>query len=357
MIGPSAQARGGVASVIKIYQRAGLFDAWPIVYLTTAAEGNNWIKIKTAVSAWLRFALLLLKGRKLILHAHTGARSSFWRKFPFFLLAILFRQPFIFHLHDGGFPDFYWKECNGIKRALVRFVLRRANRLVLLTPAWQVLIGEIAHNPNSVVIVNPVEIFDCEAMKLLREPETLLYLGGTAKTKGIFDLLEVVAKLVTQFPRLKLICGGLGDMNEIIKFAVRLGIDTHVHTVGWIEKNEKQRLLCSAGVYVLPSYHEGLPMGMLEAMAAGLPIVATNVGGIPDILQDEVHGFICEPGDKQGLELVLNRMLSSPLETARMGAAGKDIVASNYSPISVLEQLYRTYRMFGVAPKIDPAVQ
>lgn len=344
MIGPSAEARGGVASVIKIYQRAGLFDAWPIVYLTTAAEGGNWIKLKTAVSAWLRFALLLVKGRKLILHAHTGARSSFWRKFPFFLLAILFRQPFIFHLHDGGFPEFYWKECNRLKKGLIEFVLRRANRIVVLTPGWQNLISEIIDNSNIVVIVNPIEIFDCGASNAARDKETLLYLGGTAKTKGIYDLLQATAKLTSQFPQLKLICGGLGDMNEIRQVALRLGIDKHVHTVGWVEKKEKRQLLCSVTVFVLPSHHEGLPMGMLEAMAAGLPVVATTVGGIPDVVTDGKDGMLVPPGNIDALYLALKWLWDHPEAVTRMGAAAKATAISRFAPAQVLEQLRYVYR-------------
>jgi glycosyltransferase involved in cell wall biosynthesis len=353
MIGPSMTARGGVASVIKIYAQAGLFDTWPVRFLVSASEGSKIVKVKTAITALAQFAAMLLSGCDVVLHAHTGARSSFWRKFPFFLLAIIFRKPFIFHLHDGSFSDFYWKECNKTKKAFVTFVLRRAHCIVVLTPTWRKLITDIVDNLDLVVIANPVTIDQDESDKVVRDNLRIVYLGGAAKTKGIFDLLHACEAIVAEFPELKLICGGTGDMNEISSYAEKLGIAKNVQTIGWVEKEEKLHLLHSSSIYALPSYHEGLPMGLLEAMAAGLPVVATSVGGVPDLVSNGREGIIVKPGDVQALREALVTLLSFPVMATQMGAAGRQTVLSQYSSDQVMKVLQGLYRRFGIRPLMD----
>jgi glycosyltransferase involved in cell wall biosynthesis len=355
MIGPSMSARGGVASVINAYAQAGLFEAWPVSFLVSAAEGGNLLKIKTALSALVRFAAALVSGCDVLLHAHTGARSSFWRKSPFFLLAIIFRKPFIFHLHDGGFSDFYWKECNRATKTFIRFVLQRASCVVVLTPTWRKLISDIVANPDLVVIANPVTIDRDEFHNLARDYQKIVYLGGAIAAKGIFDLLDACKTIATEFPGLQLICGGAGDMNEISSYAEKLGIAKYVHTIGWVEKQEKSRLLYSSGVYVLPSYHEGLPMSLLEAMAARLPVVVTSVGGMPDAVTDGKEGIIVKPGDVQALREALVTLLSSPVTAAQMGAAGMQTVLSQYSSDRVINTLKGVYRQFGIRPVLGDA--
>jgi glycosyltransferase involved in cell wall biosynthesis len=348
MIGPSLQARGGVASVISVYKRAGLFEQWPVRYLVTTVDGGNWIKAKTAMFALAQFAGLLISGQQLLLHAHTGARTSFWRKFPFFLLAISFRQPFIFHLHDGGFSDFFWQECGRTKQALVRFILKRASKIVVLTTAWQTLISQITENKNVSIIVNPVPIPESTTPVQNRDRYSILYLGGGAKSKGIFDLLEAIRMLAQDFPSLQLICGGIGDMNAIERRAAELGITKHIRAIGWIENKEKSILLCSATVYTLPSYHEGLPMGLLEAMAAGLPVVVTKVGGMPDVVTDGKEGILVEPGDVHALHCALRHLLSAPEIAGQMGLAARATAITLYSPQNVVPKLKQVYGEFGI---------
>jgi glycosyltransferase involved in cell wall biosynthesis len=344
MIGPSKTDRGGVASVIKIYEQAGLFAAWPVRCQATAVQGSWWMKTRAALAALLYFIGLLVTGKKLLLHAHTGARSSFWRKTPFFLLSIFFRQPFIVHLHDGKFSDFFWNECGDIRKLLIRFILQRANQIIVLTPTWRGLIGAITGNPNLLVIVNPVEVILDDNSRPLRNRYKIIYLGGSAKSKGIFDLLCAVAKLMPEFPATTLVCGGIGDMNEITQAAKKLGIEENVETVGWIENEKKSFLLNTASIYVLPSYHEGLPMGILEAMALGLPIVASNVGGIPDVVIDGKFGILIPPGDVEAQYLALKRLFLDVDTAEKMGVAGRLAVMNQYAASKVVGQLVALYR-------------
>src|SRR6185369_14535938 len=108
------------------------------------------------------------------------------------------------------------------------------------------------------------------ASRVAREPALIAFAGRCEPKKGVFDLLEAAAGLAYQFGDLRVELAGSGAL---------------------------EKLLARATVFVLPSHAEGLPMGVLEAMAAGCPVVATRVGGVPDLVEDGVTGLLVPPGD------------------------------------------------------------
>src|SRR5205814_3990716 len=126
----------------------------------------------------------------------------------------------------------------------------------------------------------------------------ILFLGKLAPSKGIFDLLEAVAALRPDAADVRLVCAGDGDRIAVARYAERLGIADAVKFTGWVGPSGKRALLENAAVFALPSYDETLPMSVLEAMSAGVPVVASPVGGISEVVVDGVSGFLVAPGDK-----------------------------------------------------------
>jgi glycosyltransferase involved in cell wall biosynthesis len=350
MIGPSPTALGGVAAVARVYQESELFRRWPVIYLATYVEGSKWRKLAAALVALGRFATLLAGRRVMLLHAHAGGRSSLWRKTPFFMLAYATACPVIFHLHDGGFSEFYWDECGPIKKRLVRYILRRAARIVALSSRWLELVSRITENQNLVKIPNAIAPFPDVNIARPREPATLLFLGWLIPEKGVFDLLEAVARLRVLRPDLRVLFGGNRGAEEILRKTRDLGIEEHVRLLGWVTGDDKQRLLREATLFVLPSYREGMPMTVLEAMAAGLPVVATNVGGIPDAVSDGVEGCLIAPGDVDALTQVIATLLEDSALRETMGRAGQAKVAAEFSVDSALPKVEALYRDLGGRP-------
>src|SRR5690606_18209745 len=97
------------------------------------------------------------------------------------------------------------------------------------------------------------------------------------------------------------------------------GAAGEVEFPGWVEGEAKELMFAHAGIYALPSYMEALPRGILEAMAAGLPIVASRIGGIPDVIEDGVNGILIRPGDIDGLVDALLGLIEAPERRAAMG--------------------------------------
>lgn len=348
---PASTERGGIYSVIDVYKQSGLFDRWPVVYIGTYTSGTYWNKILVAVVALWQYMGLLITGRVALVHAHSASRASFWRKSIFILLAFAARRPVLLHLHGAEFDKFYNNECGQVRKWFVRFVFSHVDRVVTLSSRWKDFVLQIAEAAVAVRIFNPVRVSVESYNPAVRQDNNLLFLGRLGQRKGIFDLLEALALIRLRVPAIKLQCGGDGDVMSVKARAQELGVGECVEFLGWVSGAAKERVLSEATVYVLPSYAEGLPMGILEAMAAGAPIVASSVGGIPDAIEDGVDGFLIEPGDVDALVDRITRLLLDREKRSAFSHAAREKALSTFSPESILPQVEELYANLGAVPR------
>jgi glycosyltransferase involved in cell wall biosynthesis len=178
-----------------------------------------------------------------------------------------------------------------------------------------------------------------------RRPVTLLYLGALERAKGLLELLAAFERLRADpsLPDAVLVIGGEGTLRDELRRRVEdSGLGGSVRLAGFLSGEAMVRCLQDADVFVLPSHTEGLPNAMVEAMAAGLPVVVTPVGSIPDVIIHEVNGLLVPARDAVGLERELRRLISSVELRARLGREAHRVAASRFSPESAavrLEQL------------------
>lgn len=351
MMGPSIHSLGGVSSVVNGYIQAGLFDRWPIVYLDTHVEGSKAKKLVTAFSALRKLLSMLLMGEVALLHVHTSDRVSFWRKFIYIIFVFMAGRPVVFHMHAGTFLLFYRDRCGRLAKWLVRFVLDRAAYVVALSSQWKANLLSIVPSANVVCIYNSITLPpEHDVLPQQERHRVLLFLGRLGQGKGTYDLLEAVARIRHLFPDIELRCGGDGELEAVVERAKELHIGENIKILGWVKDEQKQRHLDEAAVYVLPSYYEGLPMGVLEAMAAGVPVITTTVGGIPDVIETGVDGILIEPGDVDALACAIESLLANPDLRSEMGMAGKHKILECFTAEKVLPQLEQIYRGLGAIP-------
>jgi glycosyltransferase involved in cell wall biosynthesis len=350
-IDPASKEKGGISSVVDVYRAHGLFARWRIQYIGTMVSGSRADKLRKFALALYAFVRVMLTGRVCLVHAHTASRASFWRKSVFMLLARAADVPVILHLHGGEFEQFYRQECGALRRAYIRFVLNGVSRVVVLSTQWRARIASIAPAAQLLVLGNPVVIPAEAASVDERHASDLLFLGRLDPRKGIYDLLQACAIVKAQFADLRLRCGGEGDAAAVTARARELGLADCVALLGWVSGAAKQRELLQATIYVLPSHAEGLPMGVLEAMAVGTPTIATTVGGIPDAIDDGVNGFLVEPGDTRALASRIAQLLGDPELRARFSSAARAKIVSTFSPDRVHAQLEDLYKKLGAQPR------
>jgi glycosyltransferase involved in cell wall biosynthesis len=174
------------------------------------------------------------------------------------------------------------------------------------------------------------------------------FVGRCEASKGLFDLLEAANLLRAAIPQVRLECAGDGDLAKVARYALALNLGTRVSLPGWVDRSTTRELMRRASVFVLPSYAEGLPVSLLEAMAAGCPVVATRVGGIPDVITDGVDGVLVPPGDPEALAQAIGRILRDPAYARALGNAARETVANRYAAARSLERLEQLYAGLGV---------
>jgi glycosyltransferase involved in cell wall biosynthesis len=353
MIGTSIETMGGISSVVAAYRKAGLFDDWPVLYYSSHADGSRLAKLGKAIRAYLSLLLACLSGKIAIVHVHLSSRASFWRKSLFLLTGYAFGIPSIIHLHGSEFMEFYQNECGSILKKFVRFIFSRAERIIVLSSQWKSMIRQITSNLNVTVIFNPIDVIAGNvAFSDEREKDVLLFLGRMGTRKGIYDLIKAVACVRTIRPDIRLLCGGDGDIDAVSRLASDLNVTNHVQILGWVTGQAKEDVLGRATVFVLPSYAEGLPVSILEAMAHGLPIISTPVGGIPDIIENGLNGRLVPPGDHQHLADAIIGLLADARLRDSMAHAALEKIQTTFSSAVIIPQVGRIYSELGVTPYV-----
>jgi glycosyltransferase involved in cell wall biosynthesis len=334
MLGAAPQTRSGVAAVVQSYRANGLFSRWPIEYVATTGDGNVLEKT-TMVGRSLRdFAAALLRHPRSVVHLHLSQRT-FWPQALFAAAALAARRPLIVQLHGAGFG------------AAATPLLQRAACVVVACDAQRVWVKSVAKNAHVVTVPPPVVV---SASVPASRPNVVLFLGRLDAAKGIYDLLDALAGARAAVPDVRLVCAGDGDRAGVARYAERLGVADAVKFTGWVGPSGKRALLETAAAFVLPSYEEALPASLVEAMSAGVPPIASSVGGIAEVVQDGVSGLLVAPGDRASLERRLKRLLLDPALAERIGSAARESARLRFSPERVLPRLEAVYAAAGVAP-------
>ncbi|MFW6162715.1 MAG: glycosyltransferase family 4 protein [Planctomycetota bacterium] len=192
--------------------------------------------------------------------------------------------------------------------------------------------------PNGVVIppADPTARGRLRAELGLGDAPALSVVSRLHPDKGIQDLLRATAGLRADFPALRLLVVGDGAYRSSLEQQTgRLGLEDAVLFTGF--RTDVNDLLRAADVFVLPSYHENMPYGVLEAMAAGLPVVATAVGGVPEVVVDGETGILVPPRDAGPLQDALASLLRDPAAASAMGHAGTQRVRAHFTRRHMLE--------------------
>ncbi len=341
---------GGIATVVQEYIHAGLFQQAPVYYVVTHCDGSAPRKLVRAVAGYVQLLLLLFRRKVVLLHIHLSSRASFWRKLPICVLARLLRYPYMLHLHASEFMAFYEHESGWIAKRLIRHVFDHADIVLALSPEWQQNVATFTSNADIRILPNGVRVAEFLSLRNRnRSTVQLLFLGRLGKRKGIYDLLLALARIRAVFPEFVLVAAGDGETEDVEKEASRLALAGNVIVPGWIDADRRLELLEQSDIFVLPSHAEGLPMSLLEAMAAGLPVVCSTVGGIPLAVSDGQEGLLVEPGDVDGLGQALARMMQDAAFRAACGQRAFERAKREFSVQTCVHRLLDIYQSYGVA--------
>lgn len=336
-IGPDyTPPKGGVAMVLENYDKF-IFSSFKAI--ANSCEGSKLRKIKIALLAILKMCWMLLTDKQIkIVHIHTASGISFKRSTYFAKVARFFKKKVILHIHGGNFKRFYNSSPKNIKSEL-----SKCDKIIALTNDWKDFFEEEVGLNNVMVIENVIPEPQLQ-QKSNNEKTHLLFLGLIHKDKGIYDLIEVINNHKHEFlNNLELHVGGNGEVRNLISTIEEYNLKDIVSYEGWVSGEKKIGLLNSADALILPSYIEGLPMVILEAMSYGLPVLSTPVGGIPEVVTAE-NGVLFNPGDKNDIHRAISQFISfdaTKREQMRIEAMRK---AEKFRPDSITNKLKMLYK-------------
>jgi glycosyltransferase involved in cell wall biosynthesis len=319
-VSTSTETRGGVASFVRTMQGTPLWERWQIRHVATHRDGSvagRAAAFATGVGAFLRELVL---HRPAVVHLHTASYGSFARKSALAWLCRAARVPVVVHVHGGGFGDFYASMPPPLQR-YVRATLAAADRVIGLGARWAGVLQQIAPGARVMVVPNAVRPRSLVVQPAAGEPVHVLFVGEMTEAKGAFVLLEAWRRLSDGVPGhcADLVMVGQGDVERARSSVDRLRLAGQVRVRGWVPPAEVERLVNGSHVLVLPSRAEGQPMAVLEAMAHGLCVIASAVGGIPDLIDDEC-GVLVGADDPAALAAALQEVVEDPARRARLGA-------------------------------------
>jgi glycosyltransferase involved in cell wall biosynthesis len=346
MLGAARETRGSIAAVVEAYRAHGLFERWPIEYLATHGDGNAAARARLALGAVGRFALALARHRRVAVHLHARTDAGFRHDALFAGAALAAQCPLVLQLHGAGLEAFY-DGADAAARGLAQLVLTRAACVIAPSQSQCTWLRGVTGRHARVVCLPPPAAYEASAEPRCRG--LVLFVGRLEPARGIYELLDAVAAVRPELPELRLVCAGDGDRLAVAHYAERLGIADAVKFTGWVGPSGKRALLQSAAVFALPAYAAALPLSLVEAMAAGLPVIASAVGGIPEAVSDGLNGYLVAPGDRTTLVRRLRELLLDPALAARLGAAARESARLRFAPERVLPALEEIYAGVGVS--------
>lgn len=355
MIGPGEGIIGGISTLVEMIVPV-LRSHVDLCYLSTVGDRplkNSGVlslgNILLVISQYYRFLYALYRFKPQVIHVQTSQGIA-WLKDTFFILVgkAIGRQ-IVVHVHAADFDEFY-KKGHPVWKWYTRRVLNLADVVIAVSPEWRNYLA------NILPIHKIYSFTNCINAEVLLPPSSpqskngvpkALFLGSVGPRKGAFDLLEALGLLRSRGVVLKVWIAGYEEREGYLDLArarlEALQLEDVCELVGTVVGLKKAQLLSEANLFVLPSYHEGLPMAILEALAAGLPVITTPVGGIPEVVRDGYNGFLIPPGNVETLADKLAVLASDAHLRKVMGQHSREIVERELDVKPYVERLVTLY--------------
>lgn len=333
---PFKNPRGGIAQVLNSYSKI----IQPFNFISTTGGGNKLSNLFILMKSLLKYLYFLqFKGIEII-HIHSASNLSFSRKSLFVKLGKFFNKKVLLHLHGGLFEEFYHTNPKKITKTC-----NKADGIITVSKYFEEFVKN--NKLNKLVFRLPNGIYLPSQIKREKPNDgsiQFLFLGTISEIKGIFDIIEVLGKNQDKLRgKIKLIVAGNGESDKLIDLISQYHIKDIVEYVGWADNDTKDRLLRNADVYIQPSHFESFGISILEAMSYGIPVIASNIGGIPDFVKNNETGILIKPKDQDGLLNAIKFVIENPNEAIEMGKKAK-LIANDYTPDKIKHHLTNIYQ-------------
>jgi glycosyltransferase involved in cell wall biosynthesis len=359
VVGPFPPTTGGVTTFMRNLINSSLKDEWEFVCHSTTRPLSKrpyrghvsysgfirdglWRATKcAAVTVWhaLSYPAALLRSGAPIAQIQSSDYFAFWEASLYVAVTRAMRRTAV--VRFGGSFDVFYEGSSPRAQSLIRRVLAAADAIVVQSGYWRDYFGRLTDPSKLDVIPNAVPLTDPPPERGERTgPVTAVFLCGTEPTgKGIDEIIEMAQRVRG---RLRIRC--IATPDEVRKRIVRSGVSDVVEPLGILSRDALDIEYRGADIFLIPSHGEGFPNSLLEAMARALPVVATPVGAIPEIVEEGVNGLLVPVADANALTEAALKLAEDQGLRLRMGAANRQKVIEAYEVDEICKHFGRVWR-------------
>lgn len=356
VLGPLPPPAGGVETVTRAVLESGAFAGMQVWHCDTTKKRSkdSQGKFDIANLLWagihfMRMGHAMWRYRPNVVYMPlTATWSGFWRDVVLAWIAKRGRAKVVAHVH-GSWIDRVLAARGNTER-MVRFGLAQFDTLLALGEYWKKMIVDYGYPRPVVVVPSMFERRAADASNDFRRTHDVkrprgLFVGQLGRHKGVLDLLHALARIKAkgELPLFTLVGGPqfAGDWEAILRLREELGLADVVTMTGILQGEALYEQFRVADYFVLPSYFEGLPVVLFEAGCFALPVIATPVGSVTDLIKQGSNGLLVQPGDIDGLEQAIERLLNDAALRQQLGLELKRSVRP-YHPDVVCKQIAGT---------------
>ena len=309
-------------AVIRALLQSPLADSYDLEVIPTYDRAEPLRRLAYFLRALLSLVRWCAGRGKRIVHVHVTVRGSMYRKSVLVAVAKLMRRPVVLHLHAGaGDIAAFESRIGPVPRALFRGAFRRADAVLSVSQASATEIERRFGVSDVVVVPNAAPLVTPAPMRDTGDAVRVLYLGGFAnQAKGGAVLAEALPSLLRECPSVEVTLAGPGEPPASLAPLLENGA---VRWRGWLDRPSKEQALAQCDIFVLPSISEGLPLALLEAMSCARAIVATRVGGVPEVVEHGANGVLVDAQQPELLVKELTALAKDGDKRLRLGRAAR----------------------------------
>ncbi len=351
ILGPHRAAVSGVSTHVNLLMDSTLADDFEVVHFQVGSEGRK----EGAAGRFMRLLLSPLFLAATIVFRHVSLvhintslnRRAYWRDLAYLAVSKMLGARVVYQVHGGALPQRFFAGSKFLT-ALLRSTLKAPDLVVVLAQVELEAYRNFVPEQRVVALPNGIDCRPYGAVPTVQsdegQPLRMVYIGRIAREKGLYETLQGLRLAHELGVDARLAIAGSGDEEpRLRRYAQALGIAGRTCFVGPVFGSDKVKLLAGADVMVLPSYSEGLPYALLESMAAGIPVIATPVGAIPDVVTDGIHGFLIPPRDGKAIAESLAIMAGDRERLAWMSRACRRRVRAAFTIERLAQELSLHY--------------
>ena len=359
IIGPVAPPVGGMAVSLDNLVTSSLKDKYDFCvlditgYMARTGRLNIFMIAYCQFSHLFRLAHILITKRPRIAHIHMTTGFYFYRRAVDIIVCKLFGKKVMIHLRGYRFTDFC-RRSSVPGKWTIRFVLGISDKIIILSDRWKDFFSTLVSAEKMTAVPNGVKLSEFRIEKnkkdqlgIPKDKKLVLFMGPIGRRKGAFDMVDVASIVLDKTKdAIFVFCGAgerKGELDQFKYLAEAKNISSYVKYAGNVTGQEKYDYYLSSDIFVLPSYAENLPNSLLEAMAAGLPMVVSDAGVIPELVRDGVNGFIIKAGDVTAIAERIIRLVHDKELRASMGKRNIELVKEKYDMPIIADKIDRIY--------------